>query len=172
MAGEAARTRRSWLLIGLPAVAVAAGALAVGLPVLRGLGVAGNDPPVAVERSLFAVVCQVGRPDDCERRTRLHVDRRPVTAREQMRALTDWQRVVLPAPSGGVVAVDEVRAAIVAAGHPDPVVQIALAGDPAPPGTVLYAVPVYGTCVIGHLGGGSHDLQVVGPLPDGRCLPD
>ncbi|MEV0730224.1 hypothetical protein [Polymorphospora sp. NPDC050346] len=170
MAGEAARTRRSWLLVGLPAVAVAAGALAVGLPVLRGLGVTGNDPPVVVERSAFAVVCEVSRPDDCERRTRLHADRRPVPLPEHMRALTDWQRVVLPAPSGGVVAVDEVRAAIVAAGHPDPVVQIALAGDPAPPGTVLFAVPVYETCVIGHLGGGSHDLQVVGPLPDGRCL--
>jgi hypothetical protein len=60
------------------------------------------------------------------------------------------------------------------AGFGDVVVRIARPHDPAPTGSLLYAVAVgAGTCVVGHvadLPGGSGTGFVAGALPDGTCI--
>jgi hypothetical protein len=70
--------------------------------------------------------------------------------------------------------VQQVRQALLAAGFTDMTVRLATADDPAPAGTLLYAVRAGNACVIEYdldrsaprgLG-----LSVVGRLPDGSCL--
>jgi hypothetical protein len=67
---------------------------------------------------------------------------------------------------------DLLARALVEAGFDGAVARIAGRADPAPVGTILYAVPVGDGCVLGHLdslrGGGTQ--QTVGRLPGGRCL--
>jgi hypothetical protein len=68
--------------------------------------------------------------------------------------------------------VDLVRTALDQAGMTGAVVRIASADDPAPRGSLMYAVPAGPACVLGYTlgltGGGGH--SVVGHLPDGTCL--
>jgi hypothetical protein len=72
--------------------------------------------------------------------------------------------------------VDQRRKKLEEAGFSGSVVRIARPDDPAPHGTLLYAVPVAGgACVVGYIktlpgGGGGGFLG--GPLPNGRCLSD
>jgi hypothetical protein len=74
--------------------------------------------------------------------------------------------VVLP------VSLDEVRAGLAAASLSDVVVRMADSDDPAPVGSVLYAVPAGPVCVIGYLQQDSTDtaVDVRGRLPGGTCL--
>lgn len=68
-----------------------------------------------------------------------------------------------------VMTLDEVRANLINAGFPDPTVRMARETDPAPFGSIVYAVPVERACLVGFVG--EHTgAQVVGRLPDGTCL--
>lgn len=75
-------------------------------------------------------------------------------------------------PSPGQAYVDAVRGALAA--YPGAVVRAARPDDPAPVGTVIFAVPVGADCVLGFLRAGSNGVGVgpgvVGHLPDGTCL--
>lgn len=85
------------------------------------------------------------------------------------------------APCGGVTAVRPVgepdvpllRQSLDEAGIPVETARLAHAGDPAPPGSLFYAVPLAGGgCVVGFVTsvpGGGGQRAVVGSLPDGRC---
>lgn len=68
--------------------------------------------------------------------------------------------------------VDLVRTALDQAGMTGAVVRIAGTDDPAPRGSLMYAVPAGPACVLGYTlglrGGGSH--SVAGRLSDGTCL--
>ncbi|MEV4535234.1 hypothetical protein AB0J82_15525 [Asanoa sp. NPDC049518] len=66
----------------------------------------------------------------------------------------------------------DVRAALTAAGFPDAVARPARADDPAPPGTIVYAVPAGAACVLGYYdpSTGSQRLQIQGSLYQGHCL--
>jgi len=72
--------------------------------------------------------------------------------------------------------VDHRRESLEKAGFADSAVRIARADDPAPQGSLLYAVPVAnGACVVGYIkalpgGGGGGFLG--GLLHNGRCLDD
>jgi hypothetical protein len=70
--------------------------------------------------------------------------------------------------------VDRLRQALAAAGFPDPIVRMARGDDPAPSGSILYAVPVGVACLVGSQSGGLEGNgtgpNVVGRLPDGSCL--
>ncbi|KJK40110.1 hypothetical protein UK23_40570 [Lentzea aerocolonigenes] len=61
-------------------------------------------------------------------------------------------------------------------GFPDSAVRIARSDDPAPAGSLLYAVQVGAeTCIVGHvieLPGGGGGGFIGGLLPGGRCLDD
>jgi hypothetical protein len=71
------------------------------------------------------------------------------------------------------------RASLARVGFPDAVVRIARPDDPAPAGSLLYAVRVESACVVGHIEGiprgypspdGRQD--VLGLLPGGRCVDE
>jgi hypothetical protein len=67
--------------------------------------------------------------------------------------------------------VDLVRRSLEQAGFHGATVRLAAGDDPAPPGSIVYAVDTGGGCVIGYLaddGGGA--ARPVGRLPGGRCL--
>lgn len=66
------------------------------------------------------------------------------------------------------------RQSLIREGFPNSAVRIARSDDPAPAGSLLYAVQVgTDTCIVGHLielpGGGGGGF-IGGVLPDGRCL--
>jgi hypothetical protein len=68
--------------------------------------------------------------------------------------------------------VDAVARSLDESGFPGAVVRLARSDDPAPHGSIIYAVPVEDVCVVGHLetlrgGGGS---VLLGKLGDGTCL--
>ena len=77
-------------------------------------------------------------------------------------------------PSPGQAPVDALQAVLDGAGYPGSVVRVARPDDPAPVGSLLFAVPLGSDCVVGHLhmvaGGGAAVL--VGQLPDGSCLSE
>jgi hypothetical protein len=68
--------------------------------------------------------------------------------------------------------VEAVRRGLTGAGFTDVVVRLARADDPAPLGSIFYAVTVGPACVLGHVDGlrGGGSRWVAGPLTaDGRC---
>ncbi|WP_433218392.1 DUF6993 domain-containing protein [Dactylosporangium sp. CS-047395] len=69
---------------------------------------------------------------------------------------------------------EAIRLALEQAGFPGAVVRVARDNDPAPHGTILFAVPIGDACLLGYQaagsGGGGFTLQ--GHLPGGRCLRD
>jgi hypothetical protein len=67
------------------------------------------------------------------------------------------------------MTVGEVRDTLTAAGFTDVTVRIARNTDPAPAGSVLYAVPVIEACLVGSVAQQS-TVQLVGRLPGGACL--
>ncbi|MDQ7905296.1 hypothetical protein RB614_12255 [Phytohabitans sp. ZYX-F-186] len=68
--------------------------------------------------------------------------------------------------------VESLRAALVAAGLPGPVVRPVRYTDPAPLGATIYAVRAGAGCAVGWVeGGAGRAPQVVGRHRDGRCLP-
>ena len=71
-------------------------------------------------------------------------------------------------------SVNEVRAWLMDAGHDEAVVRPATADDPAPAGSIVYAVGVGPDCIVGHLaaGGTTSRAYVLGTLPSGTCLDD
>jgi hypothetical protein len=71
---------------------------------------------------------------------------------------------VLPPP------VPTVRRALAAVGHPDAIVRVARAGDPAPIGRLLVVVPDGPACVLVIDQGTDRNSTVGGRLPNGRCL--
>ncbi len=70
-------------------------------------------------------------------------------------------------PSAG-----EIRAWLVDAGHDNAVARIATEDDPAPAGSIVYAVRIGSACVVGHLStsGSTARALVLGRLPNGDCL--
>jgi hypothetical protein len=69
--------------------------------------------------------------------------------------------------------VDDVRRGLSAAGFPDATVRPATAGDPAPPGSVIYAVRVGDACLIGYETGPELNFSsssIGGLRRDGSCL--
>jgi hypothetical protein len=69
-------------------------------------------------------------------------------------------------------AVDDVQQRLIAAGWPRAVVRIARSDDPAPRGSLIFAVPAGPVCVLGHLRSRwlVDSSMVVGTLADGSCL--
>jgi hypothetical protein len=66
----------------------------------------------------------------------------------------------------------EVRRQLAAIGYSDAMVRLYRDGDPAPAGSVVYAVKVRDRCLLGYLPTDRPgQLRAVGPLPDGTCLP-
>jgi hypothetical protein len=82
-----------------------------------------------------------------------------------------WDPDLADPPGLGDVA--WARQALRAAGYAGAVVRMATADDPAPVGSLLYAVPVDNLCIIGY-GAQRSDLAgspvAKGQLPDGSCL--
>lgn len=78
----------------------------------------------------------------------------------------------VPRPASGRLVVDAVALAraLRDAGFPNATVRMARPGDPAPVGSVLYAVPVGSACILGYDQGGGGSVNVVGRLLGGRCL--
>lgn len=74
------------------------------------------------------------------------------------------------APPPFAPAPDQVGAALVAAGFPDTVVRPARLTDPAPVGSLLFAVGIGPACVLGYDMPGGGSQWVVGRLPDDHCL--
>lgn len=76
-------------------------------------------------------------------------------------------------PPTGIEA-ETTRQSLAREGFPNSAVRIALSDDPAPAGSLLYAVRVGAdTCIVGHvmeLPGGGGGGFIGGLLPDGRCL--
>jgi hypothetical protein len=79
-----------------------------------------------------------------------------------------WDVPAFLAP--GTVQPEALRAALLAAGLPDSAARPARRLDPAPAGSLLYAVDVGPACVLGYDLSGGGDRWVVGRLPDGHCL--
>jgi hypothetical protein len=92
----------------------------------------------------------------------------PSMCRANVAACAGWG----PDAPRGSTDLEVFRAAFRRAGFPGAEVRIAGGDDPAPRGTVLYAVPVGENCVVGWIRGvagvGSNGIE--GPLPNGRCL--
>ena len=63
-----------------------------------------------------------------------------------------------------------IRAALHRAGFRTPLVRLARPEDPAPPGSVVYAVSAGQACVIGYQGRQRATARAVGRLPSGSCL--
>jgi hypothetical protein len=187
------------VLTALAAVFVAASVAAVAVPWLRGstttvsprvpMGSATPQPSaVGPARQVFAVACVRTADDYCPRYIDDLVRRRQLDPAQQVRvqAAADRVRLVLPAglvgrpvcepTSGGACllsrsapTVNAVRDALVAAGF-SAVVRQARSGDPAPIGSVLFAVTAAPGCVVGFHDGPSPQSNAVGLLPDGHCL--
>ena len=80
-----------------------------------------------------------------------------------------------PQCSSGAVPLpgaDEIRSWLFEAGHEGAVVRIATVEDPAPAGSIVYAVRVGSACVVGHQHDGEAAARsyVLGTLPGGGCL--
>ncbi|RSM90594.1 hypothetical protein DMH04_03785 [Kibdelosporangium aridum] len=56
------------------------------------------------------------------------------------------------------------------AGYEDAVIRLARADDPAPPGTMVYGIPVGSGCVVGYRSDSGDSGNVAGVLPEGGCL--
>jgi hypothetical protein len=67
--------------------------------------------------------------------------------------------------------VDQVRAALLAAGFREVTVRLARHDDVAPAGALLYAVTAGPACVVGWEQGPTGSAFVAGQLPAGGCLP-
>ena len=64
------------------------------------------------------------------------------------------------------IAIADVRAVLARA---DAIVRPARRDDPAPLGSLFYAVPMADACLIGHADSTDAQHAIVGPLPGGRC---
>ncbi|RKR87586.1 hypothetical protein BDK92_1866 [Micromonospora pisi] len=140
--------------------------------------------------SAVAFVCVRTDDDYCARYVAELARRRPLTGAQRAEAEAARERVLAALPPGAAEPVscvtpngpcavrrspptlDEVRHALATAGHPDAVVRLAGATDPAPVGSVLLAAPVGPACVLAHVDGTGGQSVVSGRLPDGRCLAD
>jgi hypothetical protein len=197
------RLRRFLVPLVFAAVVSVLGAVALVLHGM-GTAAPGTGPGPSVSGRGIIIACPVPTHDDsyCRRLASDVVRRRPLTDREReagqqtaaalRRALarqpTAYAGHCEQIPPTGTVPppchwipepvtaedVQQVRQALLAAGFTDVTVRLATAQDPAPVGTLLYAVRAGNACVIGNdldrsaprgLG-----LSVVGRLPDGSCL--
>jgi hypothetical protein len=168
------------------------GAVALGRPLLRSdaAGAPGASPAPSPHRLLTCVAQASSRhpgDDPCARIAADRSQRRQLSQAERdgsqkaVRSLTaalvrqtrsDCRsapglcvNVILPAD------VSQVRQQLTGAGYPDPVVRVAQPTDPAPAGSVIYAVAYGSLCLVGYLPEDSTgQLEAVGALPDGRCL--
>jgi hypothetical protein len=181
-------------------VAAATAMVLVALPGFRlaggPLGSARQPTPVARSGPGFACMYEDdGRDDaqhaqDCRRAASDHEQRSSApSAKPLLRAsahdvlaavLTSLQcpdpqrpcSTALHAPT--MADVDAVRRGLRTAGYATVTVRLATDADPAPSGSLLYAVATGGTCIVGHLEqtpGGASRQDVTGPLPTGACLP-
>ncbi|MEN3361368.1 MAG: hypothetical protein V7637_5350 [Mycobacteriales bacterium] len=90
--------------------------------------------------------------------------------------------VLTPSARGGMVesltpavmsaprALPPIRAALRRAGLDGAVVRLSRAEDPAPPGSIVYAVSVGQMCVVGYQAQRQAGARVLGRLPSGGCL--
>jgi len=188
--GEAGaeRGRPTWMTVawlGAPAVAVIL--FAVGW-LLYGSTSAAGERTGGARGFSCVVVTSADQPEDdsCEkvasefaRRSTLDDDERHQT--EQTRSAVQYlladaemdcrrRPATCSATGPPQLTVDEVRQALKTGGHQGAVVRTARADDPAPAGSIFYAVPTGPGCVLGHLGdGGGPNGIVLGTLPDGTC---
>ncbi len=170
------------------------GLAALGIPLLRGDPTGASSDPPASPRPGLRYACEdqpsADHPGDepCRRIVADFGRRRTLTVAEQeaaqpaigtiRAALVRHTRTDCLSPPGPclyrVLPADptEVRQQLARAGYPDAVVRPYRDGDPAPTGSVVYAVKVDGACLLGYLPSDqSGQLRAVGPLADGTCVP-
>jgi hypothetical protein len=150
----------------------------------------------APAQSGLAVVCAANEPDGCQREAADLARRTPLTGEQRIQGEataaqvgtvitratyqvaqptaaicpTAGQPCHIPEPTLQPGDADRVRTALVDAGFAGSVVRIAGPTDPAPTGSLLYAVPAGVGCVVGYQKGFGGGHGVVGHLPDGTCL--
>jgi hypothetical protein len=123
---------------------------------------------------LYACVALAQDADDyCGRAVLDWSRRKELTDADRLPAggLVDQVRTAVAGPTSGYA--EDIRRALSTAGFPGAIVRPARANDPAPDGSIVYAVDAGAACVIGYrdargFGGGPN---LVGTLPDGTCLP-
>ena len=178
---EADKPRPRWSIAWFAFAAVFAltGATALVLPHVApvfGAGKEGVTAAAAGSRGAVACVVDRGDPGYCLRFARDVARRAPLTADErrlgepEARQLDAVVRRAYPSP--GEAPADALRAALAGAGYTGSVVRVARPDDPAPAGSVLFAVPIGAGCVVGHTdaGRGTATSALVGQLPGGTCL--
>jgi hypothetical protein len=177
-----------WRQRWLPLIVVGAVAIALAL-VMRPFQ--GHVPPPVTSPSqprgiVIACLSQPGEPGYCDRYFADQSQRDQLTEAQRREAtvLADPIRAAVDRLAHGrsrcvtetvnspcrlvydPIAVDDVRAAIA---RPDAIVRLARYDDPAPLGSVFYAVPMASACLIGHADSMGPGHAVVGHLPGGRC---
>jgi len=176
--------------IGLPIAVlfVVASAAAVAVPLVRASMSASEPderPAAAVEQFVCAQVAS-SVDDYCDRIAEDLGRRTPVTDDERVAAqprrqalLDDFVREFgadCPGPLEHcrlpATTPEAVRQALIAAGFNDPAVRPARYTDPAPAGTILYAVPVGRACLVGYVQSetAAPPPLIVGRLSDDACL--
>ncbi len=187
MNGQPERDRR-WVAVLL------VGALAIAIPTAAALARPGPKPaarpataPAGASAGASASPpvgssCAGGDAAGCARLARDAAARIPLTASQRDAALAlvpeirSAIRVSSCAAGEGScpsdLDIDEARQRLMAAGFTDVTVHVARPDDPAPPGSVIYAVGVGPACVLldQSSGRGPGGVQVVGKRPDGNCL--
>lgn len=168
------------------------GILALALPALRG----DRTPTLAASPvdsgQLYACLTDpsADQPGDqpCQRIVADYRQRRPLSTTEQDAAQPGLESVrsalvrhthsdclAPPAPCAErILPADptEVRRQLADAGYADAVVRAYRDGDPAPAGSLVYAVRAGTACLLGYLPRDTAgQVRAVGPLPDGSCLP-
>jgi hypothetical protein len=178
------RRFRVWGLVA--ALFVVASAAAVIVPLVRGAASAGEPEITSLEVRQLHACAQDGRDDHCERIGADMARREPLSPADQRAAqplAADLQDALVDdardgcqhgrerCAAGGLRTTPEaVRRAIVGAGFLGPVVRDARMTDPAPLGTIMFAVPVGGACLVGYVSPPwSTTVFVVGPLRGGGC---
>jgi hypothetical protein len=178
--------RRIWL--SLLMIFVVSSVIAVAVPWIRGGGLGGADSAPTARPSVYAVLLHCSG-DVCDRLIEDLIRRTPLTDAERTTAQHSVPAIAqllsqeneLHCPTAGDACVvrylpadpDQVREALAAAGHPDAIVRVARANDPAPTGAVVFAVPIGPACLLGYHAPdtGPSDVRVEGQLPEGVCLP-
>ncbi|MFY1696385.1 hypothetical protein [Solwaraspora sp. WMMA2101] len=175
--------------IGLPIAVlfVVASAAAVAVPLVRASMSASEPderPAAAVEQFVCAQVAS-SVDDYCDRIAEDLGRRTPVTDDERVAAQPRRQALLdglvrefgadCPGPLEHcrlpATTPEAVRQALIAAGFNDPAVRPARYTDPAPAGTILYAVPVGRACLVGYVQSETAAPPlIVGRLSDDACL--
>jgi hypothetical protein len=179
------RGRRAWWIAAVVVAAFAvAGGTALVLPTLgpdvvapgarptrRPTPLAALPPPADGTANRVIACAHVAGSDDsaCRRMAADLFERRPLTEAELRDAGPAMRALALALP--GKADAREVSRGLAAPGHPDAVVRVARSTDPAPAGSIVFAIPMGQACLVGYVHQkGMTEIRPLGPLSDGTCM--